>query len=188
MGLFIILCIINFVLIDWNRFFLWDALPDGYDKFGLTLREDRLFVSFLVYWLLHSSPTHLIYILFLLALGLDDKDVSMKQGFLILIAHIIILPLLISMISYVLASLLAFLGSGYMMSELTTRYYIGASIVAWSFIGLSRRKDKYVYLAWLFPFVYKLLISGVLDFTPDIAHFCGWSYGYLISQLSLEKN
>jgi hypothetical protein len=182
MGLFTILCIINFVLIDWNSFFLWDALPDGYDKFGLTLREDRLVVSFLVYWLLHSSPMHLIYILVLLVLGLDDNDVSMKQGFLILIAHIIVLPLLISAFSYVVASLLQFLGSGYMMNELTTRYYMGASIMAWSFIGLSRRKDKYVYLAWLFPLVYKLVISGVLDFTPDIAHLSGWIFGYFISQ------
>jgi hypothetical protein len=106
----------------------------------------------------------------------------MKQVFLILIAHIIILPLFISVISYVVASLLQFLGSGYMMNELTTRYYIGASIIAWSFIGLSRRRDKYVYLAWLFPFMYKLIISGVLDFTPDIAHLSGWICGYFISQ------
>ncbi len=126
------------------------------------------------------------YILFLLGLGLDETHITIKQAFLILIAHTLILPLVISLISYVLASILAFLGSGYMMSELTTRYYIGASIIAWSFIGLSRRKDKYVYLAWLFPFAYKLIISGVFDFTPDIGHLLGWVSGYLISHKSLE--
>ncbi|MHA2250011.1 MAG: hypothetical protein ACXAD7_06595 [Candidatus Kariarchaeaceae archaeon] len=167
------------LLIDWNLFYVWDALPESYAKLGLN--KEAPIRSFLTYWAVHNSPMHLFYVFCLFVLSLNGRIVSPIQGIMLLLLAFITLPVITWGLASCIANTLVLLGSDFMQEAIRSTYYIGASAIAWGFIGLSRRKDRFVGTAFVFPFCYKLIFSQVYDFTPDVAHACGYVLGYLVS-------
>ena len=168
------------LFVSWEDILNWNNL--SHDKLSMGLSIDSLdYTSFLTYWLFHYGQVHLFYIYLLSILAITDRNSSRKQIIILLIGIIFISPFIIYAISYIFALMLNLFGYGNMLSNLLTIHYLGASVIAWGFVGLSRRKGSLVIIAYLFPFFYKILVSQTLDFTPDISHLIGYITGYLIS-------
>lgn len=171
---------ITVYFLSWEAILNWNNLSP--DKMSMGLSFDSLdYLSFLTYWLFHYGQVHLLYIYLLSILALTQHNSSRKQIIILIIILVFISPFLIYGVSYLFALLLNLVGYGNMLSNLLAIHYLGASVIAWGFVGLSRRKGLLVMIAFLFPFFYKIFVSQTLDFTPDISHLIGYLTGYLIS-------
>lgn len=171
---------ITVYFLSWEDILNWNNLSP--DKMSMGLSFDSLdYLSFLTYWLFHYGQVHLLYIYLLSILALTEQNSSRKQIIILIIILVFISPFLIYGVSYLFALLLNLVGYGNMLSNLLAIHYLGASVIAWGFVGLSRRKGLLVMIAFLFPFFYKIFVSQTLDFTPDISHLIGYLTGYLIS-------
>ena len=166
--------------LSWEDMFNWNNLSP--EKISMGLSSNGLaFSSFFTYWLFHYGQIHLLYIYLLSFLALTDNNSSTKQLVILILIIVFISPFLIYFLSYSIALFLNFIGYGNMLNNLASVHYLGASVIAWGFVGLNRRKDILVLTAFLFPFFYKIIVSQTLDFTPDISHLIGYLTGSLIS-------
>ena len=166
--------------LSWDNIFNWNNLSPDMISMGLSV--DTLdFTSFFTYSLFHYGQIHLLYIYLLSILALTENNSSRKQILILLLVLVFISPFVIYGLSHLLALILNLLGYGNMLSNLLAIHYLGASVIAWGFVGLSRRKDLLILIAFMFPFFYKLFVSQTLDFTPDVSHLIGYLSGYLIS-------
>ncbi len=171
---------ITVFFLSWEDIFNWNNLSA--DKISMGLSLDTLNLeSFFTYWLFHYGQLHLLYIYLLSILALTEKSASRKQLLVLWMVLVFISPFVIYGLSYLLALLLDLIGYGNMLVNLLGIHYLGASVIAWGFVGLSRRRDLLVLIAFLFPFFYKILVSQTLDFTPDVSHLIGYLTGYIIS-------
>ncbi len=180
--LFLTSTITTSLIIDWKLFFVWNAIKINYLKFGLSYNQTGI-SNFFFYWTFHYSPMHLVYVLLLFCLSLNGRDFKIRDLSLMLFATIFILPIIVYFVSYPIAIILRMYYSSFMLTSIKSRHYIGSSAIAWGYIGMVRRRDIFVGLAILFPFCYKLFVSHVFDFTPDIGHFAGYFLGYFFSKV-----
>jgi hypothetical protein len=165
----------------WDNVLNWNNLSP--DKISMGLSSSSLdFSSFFTYWLFHYGQLHLLYIYLLSLLALTNNNSSKKQILILIFILVFLSPFVIYGLSYTIAFLLNSIGFGNMLNNLVSIHYLGASILAWGFVGLNRRTDLLVLIAFLFPFFYKILVSQTLDFTPDISHVIGYFTGSLISK------
>lgn len=186
-SILIISVLVLLITINFGKFFEWNAIKDKYTKYGLTMQSHQ-FNSLLFYWVFHSSFIHLFYISILFFLAHNGQNTTHRTIVLIILCAVLFIPILSAGLALALAFILYSMGNNYMQHALYSSYYIGSSVLAWSFIGVSRRYDRYVYLAYILPLMYKLFISGIHDFTPDIAHLLGFIIGFSISSQDLDDH
>lgn len=176
----------------WTSIFTWNTLGSNAD---LGIKYNTLFsnLSLFYYFLIHYSFIHIFYvaILYLIAsvFSLYSQNINYKLIFFDLLIVIFLAPFIIWLPVFFISKLLIIFNSHKMYFDLYHKYFLGSSVIGWSFIGLNFQYNKQfkklnylVILAFLFPFIYKTIKLN-FDYIPDIAHIIGFIIGFLINKL-----